>query len=263
MDSTRVSLLAAGVGGVVSTAVVAVALTRVVTLGDALVWLALAGVLVLLLVGYTSVFADENHTPGTQQRYDWIGLPTTITLFRGTIVAWVGGVVALVLVGAPSARLAWFAALGYGLAAGLDSVDGALARRTNRVTALGARLDMTVDAVGLLVASVAGIVLGQLPWWYLSVGVARYAFVAGLWWRARTGKPTFDLPPRESRRVLAGLQMAFVPLALAPGVADQWIPELAALAAGALLLGFARDWLYVSGRLGESTRQKKPAPTDE
>lgn len=88
-----------------------------------------------------------------------------------------------------------------------------------------------------------------MAWWYLSVGAARYVFVAGLWWRERTDKPTFDLPPRTSRRVLAGLQMAVVPVALAPGVFDSWMPLVTGVAAGGLLLGFGRDWLYVSGRL--------------
>ncbi|WP_410765064.1 CDP-alcohol phosphatidyltransferase family protein [Haloferax sp. DFSO60] len=263
MRSTRGTLLVAAGVALAATSLVSFVIGRGTTRQVGAAWLALAALLTLGLFVYTGAFAAENRSPTTHQRYDWIGLPTAVTLFRGTIIAWVGGLVAFVVLGESSSLWAWFAAIGYGIAAALDSVDGALARRTNRVTVLGSRLDMTVDALGLIVAPLAGVALGQLPWWYLSVGVARYVFVAGLWWRHRVGKPTFELPPRESRRVLAGLQMAFVPVALAPGIADEWIPSVAALAAGGLLLGFARDWLYVSGRLGEPARQSTPTPAEE
>ncbi|ELZ91432.1 putative CDP-diacylglycerol--glycerol-3-phosphate 3-phosphatidyl-transferase [Haloferax mucosum ATCC BAA-1512] len=193
--------------------------------------------------------SGESDGGETARAYATLGLPTGVTLFRGTVIAGVAGVAAVAAVGGYSPVWAWAAAVGYGVAAALDAVDGFLARRLDRVTRLGGRLDTAVDAFGLLAAPLAGVVLGELAWWYLSVGAARYVFVAGKWWRDRTDKPTFDLPPRASRRVLAGLQMAVVPLALAPGVFDAWMPLVTGVAAGGLLLGFGRDWLYVSGRL--------------
>ncbi|WP_191965462.1 MULTISPECIES: CDP-alcohol phosphatidyltransferase family protein [Haloferax] len=254
-----------------ATGCVGLALTSSVSLVSATTWTAVAMFAVVGLWGYTYVYAPENVASRTAEQsdtddprvYDTLGLPTSVTLVRGTLVAGIAGVAGMVVFGPATEWMAWVAAIAYGLAAALDSVDGFLARRLGRVTDLGGRLDTTVDAFGLLAAPLAGVVLGQLPWWYLSVGAARYVFVAGLWWRERTGRPTFDLPPRPSRRVLAGLQMAVVPVALAPGVADAWIPFVAGVAASGLLLGFGRDWLYVSGRIEPQARVRATTPTKD
>ncbi len=221
----------------------------------AVTWAAGTLLVVVGLCAYAYANADENVAPGdgaTESEpgrpYDSLGLPTAVTLARGFLVAGVAGIAGVALYGPLSPSWAWAAAVGYGAAAALDALDGALARRLDRVSRLGARLDTAVDAFGLLVAPLAGVFLGELAWWYLSVGAARYVFLLGLRLRERAGRPTFDLPPRASRRVLAGVQMAVVPLALAPGVFDPWMLLVTGVAAAALLLGFARDWGYVSGR---------------
>ncbi|WP_416839952.1 CDP-alcohol phosphatidyltransferase family protein [Haloferax sp. DFSO52] len=245
---------------------------------DALTWTSVTMLVVVGVWTYTARYAAENVADAAeavvddgraeevreQPVYATLGVPTGVTLFRGVLVAGIAGVGGVAAIGGGVATVgtgtelwAWGAAVAYGLAAALDSVDGFLARRLERTTKLGARLDTAVDAFGLLVAPLAGVVLGELPWWYLSVGVARYAFVAGLWWRERTGRPTYSLPHRVSRRVLAGLQMAVVPVALAPGVGDAWIPFVAGVAAGGLLAGFGRDWLYVSGRIEPELRGRQ------
>ncbi|WP_058828866.1 CDP-alcohol phosphatidyltransferase family protein [Haloferax sp. Q22] len=220
-------------------------------------WAAGTLLVVVGLCAYAYANADENVAPeggrasGSTEPghpYDGLGVPTAVTLVRGFLVAGVAGIAGVALYGPLSPSWAWGAAVGYGVAAALDALDGALARRLDRVSRLGGRLDTAVDAFGLLVAPLAGVLLGELAWWYLSVGVARYVFLAGIGLRERADRPTFDLPPRASRRVLAGIQMAVVPLALAPGVFDPWMPLVTGVAAAALLLGFARDWGYVSGR---------------
>jgi CDP-diacylglycerol--glycerol-3-phosphate 3-phosphatidyltransferase len=175
-----------------------------------------------------------------------LGAPNAVTVARGVLLAWVAGFAAL-----PSwstGPLAWAPALWYGTAASLDAVDGALARRYDRETGLGARLDIEYDAFGLLAGSLAGAVGGAIPWPYVAVGVARYAFVAGLALRRRLGLPVFELPERTSRRVLAGAQMAFVAAALAPPAPASAVRVGAATFGGAVLLGFARDWLFATGR---------------
>ncbi|GGC59586.1 CDP-alcohol phosphatidyltransferase family protein [Haloferax sulfurifontis] len=223
-------------------------------------WAAGTLFVVVGLCAYTYANANENVAPrggetaesaAEQARaYDGLGVPTAVTLTRGFLVAGVAGVAGVALHGPLSPPWAWAAAVGYGVAAALDALDGALARRLDRVSRLGARLDTAVDAFGLLVAPLAGVLLGELAWWYLSVGAARYVFLLGLRLRQRAGRATFDLPPRASRRVLAGVQMGVVPLALAPGVFDPSMPLVTGVAAAALLVGFARDWGYVSGRFG-------------
>src|SRR5690348_569040 len=63
----------------------------------------------------------------------------------------------------------------------LDCVDGQVARRTGTVSALGARLDMEVDAFLLLALSVA--VAPTAGAWVLAIGGMRYAFAVGEWSR--------------------------------------------------------------------------------
>ncbi|WP_411968310.1 CDP-alcohol phosphatidyltransferase family protein [Haloferax sp. YSSS75] len=263
-DRTRRRLLASGavaITGVVSVGWV-LATTSALSVPLVATWTATTTLVALGLWTYTSVYAAENVADGeSEHAYETVGLPTGVTLLRGTVAAGISGIAVVAMVGTPTVWLAWVAAVAYGLVGALDSVDGFLARRFDRTTRLGGRLDTAVDAFALLVAPLAGVALGELPWWYLSVGVARYAFVAGLWWRTQTGRPTFDLPPRPSRRVLAGLQMAVVPLALAPAIADAWMPLVVGVAAGGLLVGFCRDWLYVSGRLESGGRRRANAPT--
>ena len=61
----------------------------------------------------------------------------------------------------------------------LDGVDGQVARRTNTVTALGARFDMEVDTFLLLVLSAH--IAPALGVWVLAIGLMRYAWVAARW----------------------------------------------------------------------------------
>ena len=76
-----------------------------------------------------------------------------------------------------------------------------IVRRTGTGTALGARFDGEVDAFLMLVLSV--FVARSAGWWVLSIGVARYAFLAAGWvlpWM-RAG-----LPPRDWRKVVTATQ---------------------------------------------------------
>lgn len=262
---TRRRLLVGGVAALVATAGVGRLSARTSTLSEPLAatWVAVTSLAVVGLWAYTYAFAAENASDDEETGYATVGLPTGVTLLRGTAAAGLAGIAAVVALASPPDRWAWVAAAVYGLVAALDSVDGFLARRLRRTTRLGGRLDTAVDAFGILVASLAGVVLGELPWWYLAVGVARYAFVAGIWWRDRTDRPTFDLPPRSSRRVLAGVQMAVIPAALAPGVADGAMPVVVGVAAAGVLGGFGRDWLYVSGRLESGASNRPTVPTRE
>ncbi|SDM21769.1 CDP-diacylglycerol--glycerol-3-phosphate 3-phosphatidyltransferase [Halogranum gelatinilyticum] len=242
---------------------------RVVGVAGAVRWTLVASATLLLVVGLLATRLDDNRPVAEREGTDGgqlaptLGPATHVTVGRGVLLAWVAGCFALAWATLPAWTL-WLPALGHGAAAALDAVDGALARRTRRVTRLGARLDLSFDALGLLVAPLVGVVAGQLPWWYLSVGLARYGFVAGIRLREYRGLPVYELPTRASRRLLAGLQMAFVAVALTPLVPPAAGTVGAALFGGALLAGFVRDWGYVSGRLadaetGETADAERPA----
>ncbi|MFW6002945.1 MAG: CDP-alcohol phosphatidyltransferase family protein, partial [Halanaeroarchaeum sp.] len=117
---------------------------------------------------------------------------------------------------------------------------------------LGGKLDLAFDSLGFVVAPVVAVVWGRLPVWYLSLSVARYLFLAGEAWRRRRGRPVFDLPESRLRRPLAGFQMAFVTVALAPLVPAETLHTLAVIALPPSLLVFLRDYLVVSGRVGSA-----------
>ncbi|MCW2847135.1 MAG: CDP-alcohol phosphatidyltransferase [Marmoricola sp.] len=87
------------------------------------------------------------------------------------------------------------------VALALDAVDGRVARRTNTVTAFGARFDMEVDAFLILLLS--GYAVHLVGPWVLAIGLARYGFVlAGrvLPWLAG------QAPPRTWCKVVAAVQ---------------------------------------------------------
>ena len=179
-----------------------------------------------------------------------MGPANVVTLSRAVLV---GGVVAMVATSfaIPVSALALVAVAGVALA--LDGVDGQVARRTGNTTALGARFDMEVDSVLILVLSVyAG---DRFGWWTVAIGAFRYVFVAAGW-----ALPWLNaaLPPRFSRKVVAALQGIVLAL-----VTANLLPVPAAIAALTLALAtltwsFAFDigWLYRVSRLRAAARRR-------
>ncbi|MDX1267075.1 MAG: CDP-alcohol phosphatidyltransferase family protein, partial [Oceanisphaera sp.] len=149
-----------------------------------------------------------------------------------------------------STGLLYLPAVLYTVAAALDGLDGFVARRQQQTTRLGTELDTALDAFGLLIAPLFAVFTGKLPVVYLLVSVAYYLFQWGIRWRRQRRRPVYALPPSQIRRYLAGAQMVLVALALwppLPGALTQWVGLVLMIP---LLIGFCRDWLHVSGRLG-------------
>jgi CDP-diacylglycerol--glycerol-3-phosphate 3-phosphatidyltransferase len=68
-----------------------------------------------------------------------------------------------------------------------------------------------------------------------------------MWLLRRAGKPVYDLPPSEHRRMIAGFQTGFITVMLWP-LWSQSVTLLAAyVMAVPLIFSFGRDWLVVSG----------------
>ena len=134
----------------------------------------------------------------------------------------------------------------------LDGADGALARRFGRVTAFGARFDMELDALLILVLSVLVWQTGKTGSWVLLIGLMRYGFVAAGWyWRWLRG----TLPPSRRRQSLCVVQSVALLIALAPP-APSVIAVTASLGALVLLIySFVVDirWLH---------RHRGPDPGD-
>ncbi len=189
-------------------------------------------------------------TPDDSQR-SALGHGTRVTLLRGVLIAATAGF--LTTTGAAVHNtLLYVPAILYTAAALGDALDGYLARRQQHTTQLGAELDTTLDALGLLVAPLLAVLYGKLHASYLLVSIAYYLFQWGIHWRRQHEKPVFPLPPSRLRRHLAGLQMAVVAAALWPPLPDTMTRTLGVVFMLPLLIGFGRDWLHVSGRRGAS-----------
>jgi CDP-diacylglycerol--glycerol-3-phosphate 3-phosphatidyltransferase len=170
---------------------------------------------------------------------------TWVTIARGLLIALVAG---FALERIPAGRAPWVPGALYTLAALADLADGALARRTARVTALGAKLDVTTDAVGLCVAPLVGVRWGRLPPWYLALALAYPAFRLALRLRRARGLPTFParLVPDPRARFFAGVQMTVVAAALYPVLPRAFTWTAATLAMAPTLALFADEWLLVT-----------------
>ena len=213
--------------------------------GWALGGMAGAFMIFLSIVGWVMAATTRRADPPRLTAATWV------TLARGWALVLFVGIVALV----PADPGFGWAALGLFLAATtLDAADGALARRTGTETVLGARLDTEVDALVVLAGTVAAVVLGVVPSVFLLVGVARYAFVAGVALRKRRGRAVYDLEPSRYRKVTGAAIMGTIALALLPAVDPAVSRAVGWVVTGPILAHFLWDYLGVSGRRGTSER---------
>lgn len=209
-------------------------------------WLAIASLFLTYVLWIVWRGLPENHREGESELLTTFGAGNMLTLVRGMAIGLTAG---FLFSPWPLGALAWAPVLLYTTADVADYFDGYLARITNHTTRLGARLDMEFDGLGMVVVSVLAVWYGQLPWWYLILGSARYLFVFGTWWRRRLGKPVYDLPPSVHRRVFAGFQMGFMSAVLWPIVPAAMATVAGTILAIATAISFSRDWLVASGRL--------------
>lgn len=174
---------------------------------------------------------------------------TWVTLARSWLLIAFAG---FVLTDPPVGTGAWVPAILFASAALLDAVDGAVARRTDTVSELGGRLDTEIDSLLVLAGTTAAVVGRSAPLIFLVVGLARYAFVAGIRLRRFRGLPVVDLHPSQFRRATGVIVMttAFLALAPVPGATVSW--WIAAAVSVPVLLHFGWDWLAVSGRVDPS-----------
>ncbi len=119
-----------------------------------------------------------------------------------------------------------------------------MARRTGTESELGARLDMELDALLILVLSV--LVAVSLGPWVLLIGLMRYVFVlAG----SRYPWLCAPLPPSRARKVVAAVQGVVLVVVTAP-VAAAVVGHRAAVfgALWSLVWSFGRDTLWLAAQ---------------
>jgi CDP-diacylglycerol--glycerol-3-phosphate 3-phosphatidyltransferase len=185
-----------------------------------------------------------NHRPGENTLLPDLGAGNLLTLGRAALLASLGG---FLLSPRPERILAWVPGIIYILASIADLLDGLLARHQNHVTRLGEKLDLSLDGLGVLLASGLVVRYGLAPGWYLLVGLARYLFLAGMGILTILNKPTYPLKANPLRRLLAGAQMGFIGAILLPVLSPAFTSLAAVFFATPFLINFAYDWLGVSG----------------
>lgn len=183
------------------------------------------------------------------------GLANQVTLLRSGLVCLAGG--ALLASGhAPS--MSWSLATLIAAALVLDAVDGWLARRLRLTSAFGARFDVEVDALLLLILAVLVWQAQQVGAWVLAIGLLRYGFVvAGLvqpWLQA-------PLAPSYRRKAICVQQGVTLLVCLLPPVAPALAGALGALALAALVLSFALDVRRLARRHWLARRRETTSPT--
>ncbi|MES1993110.1 MAG: CDP-alcohol phosphatidyltransferase family protein [Pseudomonadota bacterium] len=119
-----------------------------------------------------------------------------------------------------------------------DGVDGYLARRQGTVSPFGARFDLEVDALFVLIAGILLLRADQLGPWVLTAGLLRYGYLlAGCCWPA-LNRP---LPPSRRRAVCGVTNAALLTAGFAP-ILPLWLVQgLAALGLALVVGSFTVD----------------------
>jgi phosphatidylglycerophosphate synthase len=162
-----------------------------------------------------------------------LGPANRVTLVRSVLTCTVAGLVASSF---QEPVPAWLVAGPAAAALALDAVDGQVARRTGSVTRLGARFDMEVDALLILVLS--GYVGRSVGWWVLSIGLARYLLLA-----AQHLAPPLrgDVAPRRWRKVVAAVQGVVLVAATAGLLPGAWSSVALGVALALLAASFGTE----------------------
>jgi CDP-diacylglycerol--glycerol-3-phosphate 3-phosphatidyltransferase len=209
-------------------------------------WLAQTAVIAAYCLGIVWRHMPENHRAGEKSVLPTFGWGNWLTIMRGLLMSMMAG---FLFIPWPAGWLGWLPAILYTTADVADFLDGYAASKTNHTTLLGERLDMEFDGLGMLLVSLLAVWYGQLPWWYLLIGLARYFFVFGLWLRKKRGLSNHTMPHSWHRRIFAGFQMGFMSVVLWPIVPAAAATITGTIFALATAASFLRDWLVVIGWL--------------
>ena len=218
---------------------------------EALQWILQAMIIMIYVLGLLRYGLRWNYHPVEKVLRSNLGYGTWLTIIRGGLIAVLGGYLfqpwpASIF---SSGQLSWIPGLLFIAASILDFFDGRVARARRQESRLGGFLDINLDALGLLIAPLVAVWYGQLPVAYLSVGTAYYVYIAGIRLRKKFSGTIVEPGPWRGARIIAGIQMGFVAIALLP-IAGPPITKPAAYAAMTpLLAGFVRDWMIVCGYL--------------
>jgi phosphatidylglycerophosphate synthase len=173
------------------------------------------------------------------------GIANQVTLLRAGLVCLAGGAL---LAGGPPSVSGWSLAALVATALSLDAVDGWLARRLTLASGFGARFDLEIDALLILVLALLVWQSGHVGPWVLAIGLLRYVFVLTSWYFPALRGP---LPPSRRRQAVCVQQGVSLLVCLLPPVGSLFANVSAGLALLTLLASFASDIIYLV-RIGRS-----------
>ena len=220
-------------------------------------WLILAGSVLLYQSVVLGSNLKKNRRAGEAGLLPGLGPGNHMTLLRGLLVAGLVGF----LFSPASAGLAYLGSRHPLLLSRYRRFSGWFSGAAHEyATRLGEVLDMSFDGLGVLAAALLAVQYGQVPVWYLSVAVARYVFLAGMWLRKISGQANTELPPGMRRRLFAGFQMGFIGVILLPVFSPPGTTFAAGLFAIPFLVGFGKDWFIVCGLLKPTGHSPRKTP---
>ncbi|GED23754.1 CDP-alcohol phosphatidyltransferase family protein [Halomonas halmophila] len=176
------------------------------------------------------------------------GWANRVTLLRGAMITALAGMALAPLFRQASlGETLWPLSLLALIALLLDGVDGWIARRTRSLTRFGARFDMELDALLMLLLCIALITHDKAGAWVLALGGMRYTFlVAGKRWTWLQA----PLPDSLRRKTICVVQVGALILSCTPFTPATLATPLLAIALILLSGSFLRDihWLYRQAR---------------
>ena len=196
------------------------------------------------LLGYAVIGLAVAIAAGRSLRGGSFGLANQLTLLRSALVCLIGSAL---LAGGQAPIESWSVVALVATALALDLVDGLVARRLGLASAFGARFDMEIDALLILILAILVWQAGRVDGWVLAIGLMRYGFVLAGWLCAWLRAP---LPPSRRRQAVCALQGTALLVCLLPPLAP-WIADLVAgIALAALAGSFAADvrWMWLTQR---------------
>ncbi len=167
------------------------------------------------------------------------GLANVLTLTRLVITcALTAFAIQFCITAAAADRVMWMLSV---LAAGalvIDGLDGLAARRLGLESSFGARFDMEVDALLILVLSVLACATGKAGVWVIAGGLLRYVYLIAAYGFPALARP---LAPAWRRKAIAVIQGATLTALLAPAIQPPLSAALALIALALLIYSFGAD----------------------
>jgi phosphatidylglycerophosphate synthase len=111
----------------------------------------------------------------------------------------------------------------------LDGLDGRAARQAGMTSRFGARFDMEIDALFVMILSMLAWTMGKAGAWILLAGLLRYLYIGAMWLFPRMRSPE---PPSLRRKAICVVQIVGLSVITFP----MFVPPVSAWICAALLL---------------------------